>query len=519
MTPATKPEGGYRLLPINHLCVAWWAYKSQRVSWLAFRVFLALHEVAERRKVATLQRDKRGVGLWRDTIVAELQLLVRCARASQARAALAQLERVGLLRQEAGLVQFEEHLELGRQAGAMAGRALRRGTIPVPRRVLCYLASKGSTAVAAYMLGVTIRCCHVRAGGEYKSRGRCSIRFVAELFGLHVRTVKRAAATVVPLGWVEKEPANDRWARRYGPVVRVNTQWRCVGIKSPPRQTANGTGSPPAMKKQELLTDPMNQEPAVVPAAHQSYRETGRPNALRSLSMNELRDPDRLMSRFRQAVGAGMLAECSAAKLQFFAAAQHALRVATRNPCGLFATVVRQGLWRFLSQADEDRARAILRRLASDDRQRQPISTPNKPLDGLIMSLVGKVAWPTARVETKSRTTAATCSKKLASSTSPDTASSLRMASSESMTDSTFSARAARKAICSSSASAFIPEVSIPRACHGSARFGNRQNLDFAPDRVFGQLPNLKARPDFEKTVSRRCGNLKANETRNAVQQ
>ncbi len=461
MAHVTKPQGGYRLLSIDHLCAAWCAYKSRELSWLGFRVFLGLHEVAERRKVASLQETKRGEGLWRDTVVLELQLLVRCARASQVRAALAQLERVGLLRQKDGRVELKACVELGRQARDMAARISRRGTIPVPRQALRYLAAGGSTAVVAYMLGITIRCCHVRAGGEFNSRGRCSIRFVAELFGLDVRTVKRAAATVVPLGWMEKDRATYRWTRRHGSAVRVNTQWRGPDTESPPRRSENSTKSPPPIKKQELLTDPKNQEPSVVPTANQPKPEVAPSNALRSLSIKELRDPDRLMLRFRRAVEVGLAADCPASRLRFFAAAQHALRVATRNPCGLFVTVVRQSLWRFVSQADEDRAQAMLRRAAGDSRQRQPTSASNKPLDRLITDLVEKVCWPAAQRVANSCTAPAICSKKHASPVSLAAASSSPIARSESVTDVTLSIRAARNLAYSSRESVYGLNLSM----------------------------------------------------------
>jgi hypothetical protein len=43
------------------------------------------------------------------------------------------------------------------------------------------------------------------------------------------------------------------------------------------------------------------------------------------------------------------------------AAAEHALAVGKANPCGLFAYLIRVKLWRYLTQADEDRASAWLK--------------------------------------------------------------------------------------------------------------------------------------------------------------
>jgi hypothetical protein len=480
MALAKKPQGGYRLLPVSHLCIAWCAYKSHRLSWLGFRVFLALQEIAARRDAARRTGHKGVDGLWLSTVVPETRSLVGCARASQVRSTLKSLERVGLIRREQGQIRWTVDLKTAGESSVMAKKAGRCGTVPVPRRVLRYLSSEGSSAVAAYMLGVVLRCCHIRSGGEFRSRGRCSARFVAELFGLHLRTIKHASAMVARLGWVEKEPP-DRWVRRHGPVVHVNIQWAGVSIKSPPQTRPVRTKSPPANKKQELLSDPRNQEPPVVPKAAPPRPQVDRTMALRSMSMAELGDPDRLTSRFRLGAQAGLVDDSVASRLRFFAAAQHALRVGTRNPCGLFATLVRRRLWRFISQEDEDRARNSLRKLDSLAASRQSSRVPNKQLRELVAGVADKLGRLSLQDATNSRTTEATWSKKLARSSSPQTASSSRIASIESVTDSAFSTSVVRNTACSSTGCVYRFQVSMPRACHEKPRPRNLQKHEFAP--------------------------------------
>ncbi len=76
---------------------------------------------------------------------------------------------------------------------------------------------------------------------------------------------------------------------------------------------------------------------------------------------DDLRSAKRLDALFGQAVSNGLVGESSAERLRFFAAAEHAQRVGRQNPCGLFIAVVRQGLWSYISQADEDRALMALK--------------------------------------------------------------------------------------------------------------------------------------------------------------
>jgi hypothetical protein len=55
--------------------------------------------------------------------------------------------------------------------------------------------------------------------------------------------------------------------------------------------------------------------------------------------------------------GFGHVGNSEAERLKFIAAAEHALACGRRNQAGMFAVIVRRGLWSFLSLHDEDRAR------------------------------------------------------------------------------------------------------------------------------------------------------------------
>lgn len=75
----------------------------------------------------------------------------------------------------------------------------------------------------------------------------------------------------------------------------------------------------------------------------------------------ELASVPGLVTLCRRAVRAGLVPRSEAGVLNLVAAAGHARRVASRNPAGLFAAVVRRGLWSYISGEDEDRARAAAR--------------------------------------------------------------------------------------------------------------------------------------------------------------
>ena len=75
----------------------------------------------------------------------------------------------------------------------------------------------------------------------------------------------------------------------------------------------------------------------------------------------DLRDPARLLDLHAQAIAAGYISQSEAERLNFFAAANHARVIGSRNPPGLFVRIVRSGLWSFCTQDDEEWARVQLR--------------------------------------------------------------------------------------------------------------------------------------------------------------
>lgn len=406
MAHVRKPHGGYRLFSVHQLCVAWVAYKSGKVSWLGFRVYLALQEVAARREAAKRSGSTGADVLRYAYVLDELLQLVGCARRSQISGALHQLEHAGLVTLRDQLVELEkpqgpdEVLAMERCLG-------RRGTVPMPRTALRFLARERSAAVAAYMLGVTIRCCHIRDRTTYKARGRCSIRFVAEGFSLHSRTVKRAAAVVKSMSWVSCMYTRSRWTQRYGPVVQVNVAWQYSSIESPPRETPISTESPPPIRKQELLSDTRNQEPRRRRASGSCGRVARDSGALMCLEVEELREPVRLQQRFQATVAAGVVEPGAASELRFFAAAEHALRVAERNPCGLFVSTLVHHRWGFITQWDEDRARERLRHRSSVAEVGAGHQPERRKLAEMVQQAASRCSWPTGSKSANDRSIAA----------------------------------------------------------------------------------------------------------------
>jgi len=445
MTIIKKPDGGYHIVSLELLCSAWLAYRHGGVSWLGFRVFLALLECEARRAAATRVGNSSCGTLWYKSIVPEIQELVGCARPAQVRASLVHLQKAGLVQARDDAVAVTGAVSMTRDAEIMIRHLGRRGTVPIPRRVLRYLAQQGTVAVTAYMLCAVIRSCRLRARGEFAATGRCSTGLVAQSFDVGHRSVKRAVGIVKAIGWLTKEPELDRWSAMHGPRIEVSTNWTIPSIEMTRGRKANSTRMTPAIEKKKLLSDLENQEPAGVLEGNDQRLPSAVNEPLRRVRRDELQDVRRLRLRFDSAVASGLVEPGQASYLQFLAAAQRATRVGNHNPPGLFVAIVTRELWSYISQTDEERARALLRQ---EDSQSSATASgcDSRRVRALVDQILNRSSCRFDRVRENASTTQAMFSKNEAASELTPVSNSPAITRSASTTDSTFSMKVDRNA-------------------------------------------------------------------------
>lgn len=206
------------------------------------------------------------------------------------------------------------------------------------------------------------------------------------MFGVDVRNVKAARRYLGRIGWLV-QLRSDHWHRqRWGGKVAVNLAWcesrddettaaaagedsfdsdssAVAESESPPLTHQITTESPPPDSHGELPSGSQNQKPAGRgPTGVLQTKEAPKKPLLRDVQPHDLQDTARLLVLFGQAVEAGWIGGSQADQLRFVTAAEHALAVGNSNPCGLFVHLVRQGLWHFATQADEDAANLRLKR-------------------------------------------------------------------------------------------------------------------------------------------------------------
>ena len=293
----TKPAGGYVRIPADHLLRAWLTCRQGEISQFDLRVWLACHELVARRCCM----DRKLRACYR---VDELRPLVG-SKSPRLRKAIRNLEKAGLLNWKGDGIDLvpspveDESLTTMREAVQNWRRK-----VPVPRRVVRFLAGCGRKVVIATILGHLLRCVYWR-DGRAVSGGRCKASWVADVFGVDCRNVKAARTELVGMGWLMPMASPQRALNRWGlPVVVSLDHDFAIGracAKSPPPGRLSTAKSPPPKKDRELSSRVENQKPACGPAVGISMRRAGKPD-LRHMAVDDLRDPRRLDALFRQGV-------------------------------------------------------------------------------------------------------------------------------------------------------------------------------------------------------------------------
>ncbi len=187
----------------------------------------------------------------------ELRRLLRAPRLAPVTAGLQQLEALGLLAWSPQAIQFLPQAQALRQALGQDGYQTLRAQlapglrwVPVPRRLLVWLAQEGQPGVIATALGVLLRCMRYKAR-QCVAGGRVAAPWIATVFGVAERTVQRALQTLQGCGWLARLAVQPERERPHGRYTVINLAWerpRATGETRDTR-TAAGTTSPetPAM--------------------------------------------------------------------------------------------------------------------------------------------------------------------------------------------------------------------------------------------------------------------------------
>jgi hypothetical protein len=359
-----KPAGGYCLVRVRSVLAMWQAMNAGDVTLYDFRVWLAAHEMMARR--CCMKRGRTAA-----YNAAEIVGFLASGSEAKVRQAIGRLQRAGLMEWKVEKVSLStvrrenELADMDEWEYLLSSVQNNRRKVPIPRRLIRYLVKSRNRTLIATALGHLLRCLYLR-GGRCVSGGRCKASWVADVFGLDVRNVKCARKELMAAGWLIALKARQVSLNRWGLPLLVNLLWAGTGsprlTKAPPLERARSPKTPPPDNHIELSARSINQK--LGRASGVQGKESGehRPN-LKHVRLEDLKNPSQLDVLYRQAKADGVVSGSPAARLQWFAAAEHAMAVASSNPCGLFVSLCRRRLWEHITQQEEDTACGKLKML------------------------------------------------------------------------------------------------------------------------------------------------------------
>src|SRR5215813_3828692 len=231
---ARKPAGGFIDCPVEYLTLPWWLYQQGAMGFDTLRVWLGTLELVEKR----CGKDPDTPAHYGPE---ELRRLLRAPRLAPVQEAVQRLEDLGLLAWSPQGIQFlppalalQETLAQDGYQTLRAHLAPGLRWVPVPRRLLVWLAQEGQPGLIATTCGVLLRCMRYKAR-QCVAGGRVAAPWIATVFGVAERTVQRAMQVLQGCGWLARLAGPPARERPHGRYTVINLAWQRPGASERPR--------------------------------------------------------------------------------------------------------------------------------------------------------------------------------------------------------------------------------------------------------------------------------------------
>ncbi len=238
----------------------------------------------------------------------------------------------------------------------------RKGTrsIPVPRKLIKFLASTNKPTLFITLIAYLLRGLSIKRGtGEANSKGTVKASWIANAFGISLRSAKSSRRELINLQIISKdETSYQRKLNRTGSYFIINTEWG--------RAVNNSQFAPPSTKKCTEFAPPIERlKTTKVIKNHKTKKFNSglkkkkiKPPNIFNFSLDELKMRDSNEKLYWQAVDRGLIKHSEANVLNWLSATVRASKF--ENTIPIFMGIIKKKLWQNITLEEEDRARLAL---------------------------------------------------------------------------------------------------------------------------------------------------------------
>ena len=224
-------EAGYKTITPFEIANCLHAQETGQISHRAVRIYFGCQAMLAVREAARRSERRKG----RKPTEKPRYLLSELCRLTKLSARIVKRELRAA--QRASLLQFSETEIVfhkaplpgsGELCEIISGKRSARRPIPVPRSVLRFIARSAKAAGSMTMLGYVLRGLSIaRKGGEVKGVGTAKAAWIADAFGLSLRSVRTARKELIEMGFISQDTGStQRKLNRDGSYFRINLAWK-----------------------------------------------------------------------------------------------------------------------------------------------------------------------------------------------------------------------------------------------------------------------------------------------------
>ncbi len=375
-------QGGYKTVTPVQIANCFGALNQDAISYRAVRVYFACLSLLATREAAKRDAVKRRRKPCGEVRYRVSELCAATGLKTQAvRKELRSLKKAALLlwSEKAICVRSDSLPGTEELLQSLSGRRSALRPIPVPRSVLRFVARSTQGALGKTVMAYVIRGLSIdRKDAGIRAAGTVKASWIADVFGLSLRSVKAARKALIDCGFITKDTGSfQRKLNRDGAYFQVNLAWhegKGETLKISPRALKKSPDFAPPYKYKKTSYEFKNQktESRALSAPGVCKQKNQGEATIRDIKAQDLKNFMSLKALFFQAVRRGWLKSSESNFLNWIAAAVRANTVGARDPVRVFVSIVRNGQWHFITQAQEERARAAIRHYRERDSESVP---------------------------------------------------------------------------------------------------------------------------------------------------